>query len=150
MVIDRIENARLYFGISADIYKALKFLQTDEAAMLSPGKHDLDEGIFAIVSEYQTKSRSECNWETHRKYIDVQFLLEGCEAIDYAHAESLDSIGRYDSANDCQLYEGEGSELRLEPGSFAIFFPEDAHRPCIADGMSMNVSKIVVKVKVNK
>lgn len=149
MVTDRLENANLYFGLSKKIESALRFLRTDEASELPIGKHDIAEGIFAIASEYITKPRSACVWETHREYIDVQLIVEGCESIDYAPSSTLSEINRYDKENDCTLYSGEGSEIRLEPGSFAIFYPEDAHRPCVVNEISVPVRKVVVKVKID-
>jgi len=148
MVTDRLENANLYFGLSKDIETGLRFLRTDAASELSVGKHDIAPGIFALASEYVTKSRDKCTFETHKKYIDIQLIVEGCESIDYASAMSLEEITPYDRANDCTLYDGDGSEIKLEPGSFAIFYPEDAHRPGILDGISMPVRKVVVKVKI--
>jgi len=44
---------------------------------------------------------------------------------------------------------GNGGVLRLPSGMFAIFFPHDVHKPCIApDGVVALVLKIVVKVAV--
>lgn len=148
MVADRLENANLYFGLSKDIEAALRFLRTDAVYELSVGKHEITPGINAIVSEYVTKPREKCSWETHRKHIDIQYILEGCESIDYASAMSLEETTPYDRVNDCTLYEGDGSEIKLETGSFAVFYPEDAHRPGVMDGISMPVRKVVVKIKI--
>ena len=38
----------------------------------------------------------------------------------------------------------------MRPGNFAVFFPEDIHRPGCADGQSGKIRKIVVKVAVSE
>jgi len=44
---------------------------------------------------------------------------------------------------------GSYHSILLVPGSVAILFPEDAHRPCIAiEGVPIAVHKIVLKVAI--
>lgn len=148
MVTDRLENAGLYFGLGKAIEVGLRFLKTDQVYELPAGRHDVDDQVFALTSEYVTKPRNSCEFESHRKYIDIQLIVEGCECIDYASRVSLSKTQKYDSAGDVSLYSGEGSEIKLEPGCFAIFFPDDAHRPQITDTIAMPVRKVVVKVPV--
>ena len=39
--------------------------------------------------------------------------------------------------------------MLLHPGEFAVFFPQDAHRPCIkSEGSDETVRKAVVKVRL--
>ena len=40
------------------------------------------------------------------------------------------------------------TELGLPKGTFAIFFPNDAHKPCRDYGKKGDVVKVVVKVKI--
>jgi YhcH/YjgK/YiaL family protein len=46
------------------------------------------------------------------------------------------------------LLQGDGDYVTVGAGSFVIFFPEDAHMPCMAAGEPAKVKKVVVKVAV--
>jgi YhcH/YjgK/YiaL family protein len=149
MVLDRLSNAALYRFGNPLIQRGLEFLQSVDVAALPLGRVGIDgEKLFALPQEYQTRQESGCDWEAHRKYIDIQFLVTGRERIDYAPRYQLQMTSPYDAEKDRANFKGEGSSLILAEGMFAIFFPEDAHRPCMAAGDSGPVKKIVLKVAV--
>jgi YhcH/YjgK/YiaL family protein len=78
MIIDKIENINLYKDINSRISKALDYIINTDLINLEPGKYDIDkENIFALINEYQTKPESEGKLEAHRKYIDVQYVIDG-------------------------------------------------------------------------
>ena len=82
MIIDKIENAHLYKGLSKRIEKAFEYIRATDLKNIKPGKYEIDgENIFALISEYKTKSEQEGKLEAHRKYIDVQYVISG-EEID--------------------------------------------------------------------
>ena len=84
MIIDRIENANLYKNIGERISKSFDYIKTTNLKNLPAGKYPIDgENIFALVSEYKTKLESEGKLEAHKKYIDVQYVLNGEELIGY-------------------------------------------------------------------
>ena len=47
---------------------------------------------------------------------------------------------------DIWFYHGPVTGIKMEKGSFAVFFPQDAHAPGIATGDPAPVKKVVVKV----
>ncbi|MHB8088995.1 MAG: YhcH/YjgK/YiaL family protein, partial [Anaerolineaceae bacterium] len=94
-----------------------------------------------------TKPLAEGKWEAHRRYLDVQYMLSGCERIDFALLHTM-KLGEYNAEKDFQAMSGSGSTLNLVEGSFAVFFPQDAHMPGLAVGKPEWVKKVVVKCEL--
>ena len=149
MIIDSNRNAAIYKGIGARIQKALAYLAKTDFTGVAPGRYELDGGnVFALVQEYETKPPATGIWEAHRRYIDVQFVAAGIETMGYAPIGSLSVTQPYSSDGDCVLLAGTGDFVTARAGTFVVFFPDDAHMPCLACGAPASVRKVVVKVAV--
>ncbi len=149
MIIDSIRNKALYSGLGGGISKALDYLAGKEFAAMAPGRYELEgDRLFALVQRYETKPREKGVWEAHRRYIDVQFVASGVESMGYAPIGSLTVTQPYAADNDCVLLAGTGDFVTAAAGTFVVFFPEDAHMPCLACGAPPAVCKVVVKVAV--
>lgn len=111
---------------------------------------DDEIGLKATVMRYDTKELSDCRFETHRKYIDIQHTIAGGEGIIVRHASELEKDGSYDEEKDLQFYQPAESPLLVPKtaGWCSVYYPEDAHRPQINDGEHRDVFKAVVKVPV--
>jgi YhcH/YjgK/YiaL family protein len=150
MIIDHIKNAPLYFGVHERLAAGLRWLQAQDAAKLTTGRHELDgSNLFVLVSKYETKPKDQGKWEAHKRYFDIQYLIEGREVIGYAELGGC-KLGTYDEAKDFQpIEEAPGDFLTLRPGMFMILAPQDAHMPGLAAMRSPErVKKAVVKVLV--
>lgn len=126
------------------------FLKRSDLASLPEGWYELGEGVRASVQHYVTLPEQELRFETHEKFFDVQYLIEGREYIGVCTRRGLKEKAPYDTENDVTFYEDPayaGSVL-LEAGDFVVLAPEDAHKPRCAAGESMAVKKVVVKVPV--
>ena len=150
MITDSIKNAPSYFNISPRITAALQFLARPDLAGLPLGKHVIDtDRIFALVQEYPPKPQDQCYWEAHRKYIDVQFIQSGIEAMGWSPIERMTVSKEYNPDKDLLVLQGQGQLIQVPAGTFIIFLPHDAHMPCVAvAGQPQPVRKIVVKVAV--
>jgi len=149
MITDKIENAKLYLGLNKRIQKALEYIITTDLINIKEGKYDIDgDNIYVLVNEYNTKERSECFLEAHRKYIDVQYVAKGSELFGYAPLESQKPYAIYDKEKDFELFNEESSFVKFDKGMFAIFFPGDLHMPGIKTVSSSKVKKIVIKIKI--
>ena len=121
---------------------------------IAPGaaeKIDLGSGVFAIEQVYRTKPRAEAFFESHRKYIDVQVIVEGEELMEVIDASRIAVRDPYVSERDLVTYvdASDASEVRLLAGEAAIFFPVDVHMPSMQLRESAAVvRKTVVKVPV--
>jgi len=149
MILDALDNAQHYFGLSPGIAAALRFLLRPQTAQLALGRHELDDGLYAIVQQYNTKPPQQCFWEAHRQHIDVQFVQSGVELIGWSPMQQASITQPYDPQKDYAVFEAAGQLVELPAGSFAIFMPHDVYMPCVArnDQLSL-VRKIVVKVPV--
>ena len=150
MIIDKFKNINLYSELSDRISKAINFLQETDFSNFEPGRTEIDnDNIFALLSEYQTKNPDDCRLEAHRKYIDIQYIVSGSELIGYAPLNDQTITEEYDEEKDVIFFEGETSLVKLDAGMFAVFFPDDLHKPCIqtTEG-SETVQKIVIKIAV--
>ena len=142
MIIDKIENASLYAGISERIKKALNYIQNTDFIKLETGKYDIDgENIYALVNEYETKDAKESFLEGHRNYIDVQFIIDGAEQIGYAAFANQIVTKKYDPKDDYLLVNEEHSMVSLKnsrqghhilrplrhANSYAVSDPETDH-----------------------
>jgi YhcH/YjgK/YiaL family protein len=148
MIIDRLENAKLYQGFGHGVPEALDFLARTDLAALPNGKHEIDgEKLFAVVQRYQGKPVSEAKWEYHRKYLDLQFVVSGDELIGYAPWDATLPVEMaYDAAKDAGLMRASGVMTPISSGMFAVFMPEELHAPSLAaDPAKPDVFKIVMK-----
>jgi YhcH/YjgK/YiaL family protein len=149
MIIDKIENAHLYKNIGERISKSFEYIRTTDLKTLPAGKYPIDgENIFALVSEYKTKSEQEGKLEAHRKYIDVQYVIEGEELMGYVPLGNQQILEPYKEENDIVFFTGDKSFTKVSEGMFAIFFPEDVHMPGIMTKESSPVKKLVIKCLV--
>jgi biofilm protein TabA len=147
MVLDSLARASRYAHLSAILSRALRHLTLTDWNAHPFGRHLLEGGdIVAIVSEYDTQRAEAVPWEAHRRYIDVQYVHSGIERIGFAPLSTL-KVGAYDDERDLVRATGEGGYITLPAGSFAILWPDEAHRPGIALDESVRVKKIVLKVQ---
>lgn len=150
MVFDRLKNAQQYFPLGERIEKALKYLVDTDFENVEPGTYEIDgENIFAIVQLYNTKPSSSTKWESHRKYIDIQYMVSGKEKIGFTDSQRMITLQEYHAGNDISLHKGEGNYLIADEGHFAIFFPVDIHMPRVAINIPHEVKKVVVKVRTD-
>ena len=150
MIYDKIDNLEIYAGISEDIRLGLEWLR-DVNPEIEKGVYELSPRVKAIVSEYTTKEVNENGYEAHKEYIDIQYLLKGSEKICCLPLEYLKEIMAYKADTDAAFYEKASvkpQDLVIGNGFFAIFFPQDGHKPCLSIAEAITVKKAVVKVKI--
>jgi len=148
MIIDKLENAHLYKNLGERISKSFDYIKTTDLKNLPAGKYPIDgENIFALVSEYKTKSEAEGKLEAHRKYIDVQYVIEGEELMGYVPLGGQKVLEQYKEENDIVFFTGDKSFTKVTVGMFAIFYPEDVHMPGISTRKISEVKKLVIKVR---
>jgi len=149
MVVSSLQQASRYAMLHPKFAEAFAFLARPDLAALPTGKQVLDgERMFALIQDYQTKPRSEGVLEAHRRYIDIQFIVSGVEAIGYAPYAVQPEREPFTPERDIGFYLGTFTPCRLEAGMLAILWPEDAHAPGLqADDSPAMVRKVVIKVE---
>jgi len=149
--VNKVELAKQYQLTKVWWDKAFAFMKENDLATLKPGKYPIDgENVFATVTEAPSKDFEKSEWESHRNYSDIQYIIKGKEKIGSALTTSLTIRDEYDPKRDVVFYTGEGKYYEAGPDTFFIFTPTDAHRPNIkVDGYDP-VKKLVIKVSTNK
>jgi YhcH/YjgK/YiaL family protein len=148
MIIDQIRNTPLYYALHPQFKRAFDYVNEIDIKAIPVGRHEIDgDAMYALVQEYDTKLKEEGKWEAHRRYIDLQYVVEGTEGIGYANIHHLKQ-DKYDSVKDFLPLQGEGDLVTVRSGSFVLLFPEDAHMPGMAVGTPAPVKKIVLKISV--
>jgi YhcH/YjgK/YiaL family protein len=148
MILDTLANCHLYLSINERIAKGFDYLRTTDLDSLPSGKHDIDgDTIFALVQEYQTKPIAECKLESHKKYIDIQYVIQGEEMMGIT-TQNNQTILEQNLEKDYTFYEGTTSLVRVSKGMFTIFFPDDLHQPCVQTETISEVKKVVIKVMI--
>ena len=146
MIIDHLKNAAQYAGLGTRIEAGLAWLAATDFTTMAPGRYELDgKNLYALVQSYETRDPSLGKWEAHRRYIDIQYVVTGCEKMGYAEISTLKG-STYDAEKDFLFLEGTGDLLTCGPGTFVLFAPQDAHMPCLAIDKPQAVTKVVVKV----
>ncbi|SEL12713.1 YhcH/YjgK/YiaL family protein [Kosakonia sacchari] len=139
--------------LPAAIETALEFLRTTDFRTLQPGVVEIDgRTVFAQILDLTTQPRAQQKPEVHRRYLDIQFLAWGEEEIGIAIDRGNNVIQEELLAQrDIIYYQGSENESFFEmvPGSYAIFFPQDVHRPACNKHRATAIRKIVVKVAIS-
>ncbi len=148
MIADSLKNKETYRGLAPDLIAALDYCATVKAAGFEVKTVELDgRKVYAMHQAYTSEGDAGHEYETHRRYIDVQYVLEGEETIRVADAALVKATKPYDGEKDFALFAAqEGTDVRLRAGDFAVLYPHDAHMPKLATGKPVAVKKIVVKV----
>jgi YhcH/YjgK/YiaL family protein len=131
--------------------QAFQFLKSADLKSLPLGKQELEgEHLFVSVAEYYGKQKPDALYESHKNYIDIQYVIEGEELIGLTTLDKVKVREPYNAEKDIAFYDFEGGDyLKATPGNFFLFFPEDVHRPSITTGDSVLVKKIVVKIFID-
>ena len=153
MFIGSIERQDDSHGIYPPVLLwVLNYITNSNFTDMPGGRYDIKDGIFFNLDRYKTKSAEECLPERHHKYVDLQYMVDGEECLGWCPlSPDLTEIVPYDEEKDVMFYEKliPESSLILMQGNFAVLYPDDVHRPCIAiDEPGEDVTKVVVKIPV--
>jgi YhcH/YjgK/YiaL family protein len=150
MILDVLRQSALYKDLYPHFDRALTFLARTELASLPAGRYVLDgERLYISIDQKEGRGREGARLEAHRKYIDIQFTIEGDEEIGWMPTSGcVRPIGLFDAASDILFYEDRPTTwVSVPSGLFAIFFPEDAHAPLAGRGL---LRKAIAKIAVSR
>ena len=148
MILSTLSQMGHYTSLHPLLPRALEFMRSTDLLALAPGVHNIiGEQLFAIVENVPGRRREQAQLECHRKYIDIQLVLEGVDEMGWKPLHDCHKpVGDYSAEKDIQFfYDTPASWVATPPNSFCIFFPEDAHAPLVSDG---NIHKVIFKVAV--
>lgn len=148
MIFDTLKNVDNYKGLGR-VYDALKFLSETDFSKIELGRYELDgDNIFYMVQSYDTDPDKTIS-EAHKKYIDIQYMVEGEEIIGVADISEDKELTEAKEENDVWFYDCKTEPLTLSAGKYMVLYPNDLHCPGVATkGKALTCRKVVVKVKV--
>ena len=136
------------------LQKALRYLKETDFTTMENGKYPIDDNMIVNVFEPRTAQRATKRPEVHQQDIDIHFVVRGCER-DYYFMDMGDNVLDEDKFDelDVGFYKPNPDALEsyatLQPGSYACFFPEDAHMPSCSVDEDIDVKKVLIKLKVS-
>ena len=147
MILDSLEHTEKYTSLHKGLEAGFRFLRQPDVTELPAGTYEIDgDRIFAIVDHATSRRAEEGQLEGHRRYIDIQYIISGEESIGWSPTTDLTISVDYDPKKDLQFFEEKADSIILiPPGTYAIFFPEDAHLPLIGSGP---IHKVIIKVAI--
>lgn len=150
MIKGNIKNIQDCSDFSKNIQIGLKYLADTDFSDVQNGKYEiLGDEVFAIVQDYLSKPITEGQFEAHKKYIDIQYIVQGEEQIGVLGIENFSESTNYDEKKDIVFLSLNTNHMpefvTIKEKEFMILYPNDAHKPSVAIESPSYVKKIVIK-----
>jgi len=148
MIKDNLINSETYYTISENLKTGFNWLKNTDLELIADGKYTISDHVFANVQSYETKD--DAPFEAHKKYIDIQYMVDGEEFIEVTDYNNTEITVEYDSQKDIEFLECKKQKdtFRLQAGNFLVLFPQDAHKPALNPNKKLFVKKVIVKVGI--
>ena len=145
MIYDKLEYAGQYRALPG-LQKGLALLAETDFTSMEDGLYNVSDGLYFRIVTYRTHERSEVKPETHRDYIDIQYILSGTERVGYAPISDVKAPTESYPEKDLYIYPFENmDEIPLRERFFMILFPHDVHAPGVHNGEEKTVRKVIIK-----
>lgn len=150
MIFDHIRNCSQYRTLGKRFDQAFAFICSDPDFLAQADDQwrylDGDKLFYKVTTfDHSLPIDSEYDYEYHKRYIDIHFLLSGRERIALADFSRL-TVKDYDEAGDFGFANGgQKGYIDMEPNEFMICFPNDAHRPWLGEGV---FQKVLFKIAI--
>lgn len=146
VAMDQLSNAANYYQEHPDFERAFAFIKNPALETLDPGLHDIDgDRMYCLIMKEEGLPKDEAKLEAHRNMIDIHYVISGVDEIGWKPTAECGQIGGpYDEERDVVFYDDEPTGwITVPSGSFAIFYPEEAHAPMVGEAL---IHKAVVKI----
>lgn len=132
------------------ITEALDLIKNLDKSTLTPGIHEVNDEFYYNYLEYEAKEPTDTIYESHKNYVDIQYIVEGQEHIDVSFEEYMELDTPYNTEKDIMFFKNpkESFARILGPGEYVIVLPHELHKPGQKVGENGHVKKIVGKVRV--
>ncbi len=149
MIYDNIKNLKKYNSLHKNFYLVEEFINKNDLKLLECQKYPIkNEDVYVVIQEYLTKDENSSLLEAHKKYIDIQYVIQGKEKIGIAMLCSTTEATEYSQEKDIIFLNGKHEYINANNENFFIFFPQDAHKPSISIENTSSVKKAVFKIKI--
>ena len=148
MIIDTLDNLGKFVALNPLFADVVEFLKTYDLRTMEVGKYPIkDKDLFLNLSLTKQRTKETAFLETHIDMIDIQVPITCAETFGYSPLCDLPAF-EYNAEKDITKYGDTKPQtyVTVNPGQFAIFFPQDGHAPCIIE--EEEIKKAIFKVKV--
>ena len=148
MIIDTLDNLGKYVALNPLFADVVEFLKSHDLQTMEVGKYPIkDKDLFLNLSLTKQRTKETAFLETHIDMIDIQVPITCAETFGYSPLCDLPAF-EYNAEKDITKYGDTKPQtyVTVNPGQFAIFFPQDGHAPCIIE--EEEIKKAIFKVKV--
>ena len=147
MIIDAVAFCHDYTSLHPLFERAFRFLADTDLRAFAPGRHPVDgDRMYLSIDHAQGRGREGARLEAHRRYIDIQYTIEGDEEIGWMPIGESGPAGPFDDTRDIGFFDRRPTTwLAVPQGTFVVFFPHDAHAPLAGRG---GLKKAIMKVAV--
>lgn len=122
MICDKISMLRTYAAYNEKFNIVADFLEKNDLLDLPCERIDLEGGVFLNVGEAYEPYAAGDKWEAHKRYADLQIVIEGNECMDCCALCDCTGPGQYFEEDDYMFYdkcEGSVTTVKAFPGTFA-------------------------------
>jgi biofilm protein TabA len=148
LIFDSKNSADRYAALHPLFPRAFDYIRNTDLFALAPGRYNIvGDDLIAIVERVPGKTREMARLEAHRRYIDIQLVLDGIDEMGWKPlADCYNPVSEHSVEKDFRFFhDAPASWIAVPPDAFCIFFPEDAHAPLVAEG---EIRKVIFKVAV--
>jgi YhcH/YjgK/YiaL family protein len=136
------------------ILKAVQLIDSMNFSTLQDDIYEIEgKNFYYILSSYKTVlNYREKPAESHRKHLDLQYVIYGKEKIGFADYSNIKKVySEYNSDRDVEFFDTIDNEclIPILQNQYVIFFPGDVHRPGICIDNPSNIRKVVFKILIN-
>lgn len=146
MILSALSQSDRYAALHPQFAQVFDYIRNTDLYALPPGRYLIaGEEVFAIVEHVPARTREMARLEAHRRYIDIQLVLEGDEQMGWKPlADCYNPVSEHSMEKDIGFFhDAPASWVSVPPDHFCIFFPEDAHAPLIGTGQ---IRKVIFKI----
>lgn len=149
MIFSSLSQADRYASLHPLFPRAFDHIRNTDLFALPPGRYNIvGDDLIAIAEQVPGKTREMARLEAHRRYIDIQLVLDGIDEMGWKPlADCLNPVSEHNEEKDIRFFhDAPAAWIATPPDHFCIFFPEDAHAPLVSNGQ---VRKVIFKIAVN-
>jgi len=146
MIFSNLSQSERYAALHPLFARAFDYIRDTDLYALLPGRYNIaGDELIVIVEHVSGRTREMARLEAHRRYIDIQLVLEGDETMGWKPlADCYNPVSEHNMDRDIRFFiDAPASWIAVPPDHFCIFFPEDAHAPLIGSGP---IRKIIFKI----
>ena len=149
MIFSSLSQSSRYTALHPLFQRAFDTIRDTDFFNMAPGRYNIiGDDLIAIVEQVPGRTRELARLECHRRYIDIQFVLDGVDEMGWKPlSDCFNPVSEFSTEKDIQFFnDAPAAWIATPPDHFCIFFHEDAHAPLVSAG---NIRKVIFKIPLH-